>query len=171
MQAIYVDKDIPKALVVKALQPLWPGVIWSPLSPVGIEKTPDPDLPGSRWLRVRNIQCGICASDLTLLHLKPDPGVAPVAIPGIQRVYLGHENVCEVIEVGSEVRDFSIGDRVVFAALATGTPNCETLERAELCHACANGWPSLCENASDEECQSHQRRNDDNRPRFGVCPQ
>jgi threonine dehydrogenase-like Zn-dependent dehydrogenase len=151
MQAIYVDKDIPKVLIVKALRPLWPQVVWTPLSPAGLEQAPDPDLRGPRWLRIRNTQCGICATDLTVLNIKLDPGISVLAIPGIQRVYLGHENVGEVTEVGSAVSGYSVGDRVVFAGLALGTPNCETLERTERCHACVSGWPSLCEYASEED--------------------
>ena len=77
MRAIYVEKNIPRMLTVKALRDIWPGVVWSPLSPAHVVEIQDPALPGARWLRVRNLQCGICASDLSLLYVKADPGVAP----------------------------------------------------------------------------------------------
>lgn len=148
MKAVYFDKDIPRALATKALRQIWPGVVWSPISPSGVEEGPDPPLPGPRWLRVRNRQCGICATDLTLLNVKADPRIAPVALPGVQRIYLGHEAVGEVVEVGPAVNRFRVGDRVVIEARPAGSPNCHTQEIDPPCRHCARGDTRLCENAS-----------------------
>ncbi len=148
MRAIYFDKAIPRALATKALRPLWPGVVWSPLSPSGVEQGPDPRLPGSRWLRVRNRQCGICASDLSLLYVKADPRIAPAALPGIRRIYLGHEAVGVVTEAGPAVDRFKVGDRVVIEARPVGSPNCITQEIDPPCRFCARGDTRLCENSS-----------------------
>ena len=73
MQAIYVDKHIPRLLAVKALKHIWPNVVFSPLSPARFAHWPDPPLPGARWVRVRNRLCGICASDIALLMAEADP--------------------------------------------------------------------------------------------------
>ena len=100
MRTIYFEKNIPKVLLCMALRPIWPGVVYSPLSPTRMVDLPDPALPGPRWVRVRNHMCGICASDLHLLFVETDPQVAPAALPGIERRYLGHELVGEVTEVG-----------------------------------------------------------------------
>jgi len=148
MRAIYFDKAIPRALVTKALRPLWPGVVWSPLSPSGVEQVPDPPLPGPQWLRVRNRQCGICATDLSLLYVKADPRIAPAVLPGIRRIYLGHEAVGEVTEVGPAVDRFRVGDRVVIEARPVGSPNCHTQEIDPPCRFCARGDTRLCENGS-----------------------
>ena len=148
MKAIYFDKDIPRALATKALRPIWPGVVWSPISPSGVEQIPDPPLPGPRWLRVRNRQCGICATDLSLLYVKADPRIAPAALPGIRRIYLGHEAVGEVTEVGPAVDRFQVGDRVVIEARPAGSPNCHTQEIDPPCRFCAHGDTRLCENSS-----------------------
>ena len=148
MRAIYFDKAIPRALVTKALRPLWPGVVWSPLSPSGVEQVPDPPLPGPAWLRVRNRQCGICATDLSLLYVKADPRIAPAVLPGIRRIYLGHEAVGEVTEVGPAVDRFRVGDRVVIEARPVGSPNCHTQEIDPPCRFCARGDTRLCENGS-----------------------
>jgi threonine dehydrogenase-like Zn-dependent dehydrogenase len=148
MRTIYFDKDIPKILMAKLLRPIWPGVVWSRLSPVRVVKQPQPDLPGPRWLRVRNIQCGICATDLSLVNVEADPRIALAAEPGIQRIYLGHETVGVVVEVGSEVERFKPGDRVVMEARPAGSPNCHTQEIDPPCRHCANGQTRLCENAS-----------------------
>jgi threonine dehydrogenase-like Zn-dependent dehydrogenase len=147
MQMIYLEKDIPRALLVKVLRPIWPGVVWSPLSPIYSRTITDPSLPGERWVRVRNNQCGICATDLSLLNIQTDPELSAVAVPGIQRVYLGHETVGEVIEVGQAVTRFQYGDRVVLEGLMVGSPNCHTLELAEACEYCLDGQDRLCENA------------------------
>ncbi len=147
MRTIYVDKDIPRMLAVKALRPYWPGVIWSSISPAHVEDLPEPSLPGPRWLRVRNHQCGVCATDLALLMVKADPGIAPAALPGNNRFYLGHEVVGQVVEVGPEVTRFKVGDRVVMESRYAG-PNCHTQEIDPPCRFCAQGQTRLCENAS-----------------------
>ncbi|MFP3855285.1 MAG: zinc-dependent alcohol dehydrogenase, partial [Anaerolineales bacterium] len=147
MRAIYVEKNLPKMLAVKLLRPLWPGVIWSPLSPANVVNLPKPALPGPRWLRVENVQCGICASDLSLLKVKADPQIAPAALPGNTRFYLGHEVVGKVTEVGTKVSRFGVGDRVVMESRFAG-PNCHTQEIDPPCRFCATGQDRLCENAS-----------------------
>lgn len=147
MRTVYIDKDIPRMLLVKALRPLWPGVIWSRLSSAQVVDLPDPILPGARWLRVRNVQCGICATDLSLLKVKADPGIAPAALPGTSRFFLGHEVVSEVVEAGHKVSRFKLGDRVVMESRFAG-PNCHTQEIEPPCRFCARGQTRLCENGS-----------------------
>ncbi|HMK07661.1 MAG TPA: zinc-binding dehydrogenase [Anaerolineales bacterium] len=147
MRAIYIDKNIPRALMVKALRRAWPGVVWSPLSHAHFVDLPEPPLPGPRWLRVRNRQCGICASDLSLLLVRADPAAAPVALPGNERFYLGHEVVGEVTEVGPGVKSLRPGQRVVMESRFTG-PTCFSQEIDPPCRQCAAGAARLCENAS-----------------------
>jgi threonine dehydrogenase-like Zn-dependent dehydrogenase len=147
MRTIYVDKVIPRVLAVRALRPLWPNVIWSPISPAKVADLPEPDLPGPKWLRVCNIQCGICSSDLSLLSLDADISIAPAALPGNSRFYLGHEVVGEAVEVGPAVTRVRKGDRVVMESRFAG-PNCYTQEIDPPCKQCAQGQTRLCENAS-----------------------
>jgi threonine dehydrogenase-like Zn-dependent dehydrogenase len=148
LKAIYFDKNVPRALATKALRRIWPGVIWSPLSPSGVEHIPDPPLPGPSWLRVRNRQCGICATDLSLLFVKADPRVSPAALPGLNRIYLGHEAVGEVIDLGPQVERFNVGDRVVIEARPGGSPNCFTQGIEPPCRYCTSGNTRLCVNGS-----------------------
>lgn len=147
MQTIYVDKHIPRMLLVKMIKPLWPGVVFSPLSPACFATLPDPPLPGPRWLRVRNRLCGICASDLSLLYVDADPRIGPAALPGNQRFYLGHEVVGVVSEVGEGVRQLQPGDRVIMDTRFQGA-TCLSQELDALCPHCQAGNHSLCENAS-----------------------
>lgn len=147
MRTIYVDRKIPNMLAVRYIRRWWPGVVWSGLSHAKVEDLPEPELPGGKWLRVRNIQCGICASDLSLLNVDVNPAVAPAALPGNDRFYLGHEVVGQVVEVGPDVRRFQVGDRVVMESRFAGS-NCHTQEIDPPCGYCADGQTRLCENAS-----------------------
>ncbi len=147
MHAIWVDKHIPRVLLTKAITPLWPDFVWTPLSAARAGELPDAPLPGPRWLRVRNQACGICASDLSLLFVHADPSIAPAALPGLSRFYLGHETASVVTEVGPGVTRFRIGDRVVMDTHSSGA-NCDTLEIEPKCRYCAGGEYQFCINKS-----------------------
>ena len=147
MRSIYFDKDIPKALLVKAIKPVWKDVVFSGLSSAYFADLPEPELPGLRWLRVQNSACGICATDLSLLHVDADPAIAPVALPGNQRFYLGHEVVGTVAEVGAGVTRFQVGDRVLMHTRYQGA-TCLSQEIEPICGQCRLGNYPLCENAS-----------------------
>jgi len=148
MRTIYFEKNIPKILLVKALQPIWPGIVYSPLSPTRFEELADEPLPGSNWIRVRNRLCGICATDLHLFLAEADPKFAGAALPGTDRLYLGHEVISEVSEVGQGVTSLKVGDRVIMDSRAVMSPTCLSQELEQLCRHCSQGNYQLCENAS-----------------------
>jgi threonine dehydrogenase-like Zn-dependent dehydrogenase len=147
MRSIYVDKNIPRALLTKAFAPRWPGFVWTPLSAARAVDLPDPALPGPGWLRLRNERCGICASDLSLLFVRADPSIAPAALPGNSRFFLGHEVVSVVTEIGSGVKRFKVGDRVLMDTHFAGA-NCETLRIDPPCRYCAEQEYHFCINKS-----------------------
>ncbi len=147
MRSIYVDKNIPRVLLTKAVAPRWPGFVWTPLSAARAADLPEPDLPGPRWLRLRNARCGICASDLSLLFVKADPSIAPAALPGNSRFFLGHEVISTVVEIGPGVRRFKIGDRVLMDTHFAGA-NCVTLGIEPPCRYCAEQDYHFCINKS-----------------------
>ncbi len=147
MRTIFFEKDILKILAVKALRPIWPGIIFSSLSPTRFREIPEKPLPGGKWVRVLNRMSGICASDLHLLHVMGDLGIAPVAIPGTDRIYLGHEVLGLVSEVGSDVTVFRPGDRVILDTFST----CYSQERDDPCRQCRAGNYQLCESAVSGE--------------------
>ena len=147
MRTIRFDFDIPKILITRGLRRIWPGVVWSPLSPTRFIDMPDPPLPGPRWIRVRNRQCGICATDLSLLLVRGGPRISIAALPGFSSVYLGHELVADVIEIGPEVSRVQPGDRVVLDTTIVG-PHCLSQEIQPRCQHCAAGNYALCENQS-----------------------
>lgn len=95
---------------------------------VRVEEVADPvprDLEGAV---VQVTACGICGSDL---HIYDGHGFS--ADTGY---CVGHESVGEVIEVGSGVNTFSVGDRV----LVPGSTGCNT------CRQCRKGFVFMCEN-------------------------
>lgn len=150
MRTIYFEKNIPKILLTKALRPLWPSVVYSPLSPTQMRDVPDAPLPGPNWVRVRNRLGGICASDLHLLFVETDPMIGIAALPGLARVYLGHETLGDVVEVGAGVDTFAVGDRVLMDSRALLIPTCVSQGLDPICRHCAQGNYALCENASAE---------------------
>jgi threonine dehydrogenase-like Zn-dependent dehydrogenase len=145
MRTIYFELSFPKAAVTKVLQRVWPGVVWSRLSPTRFAALPEPPLPGPRWVRVSNRQCGICASDLTILNVHSDPRISVAALPSIKRFYLGHEVVSDVVETGPQVTTVLVGDRVVMDTRFTG-PTCFSQEISPPCRHCVAGDYARCEN-------------------------
>jgi threonine dehydrogenase-like Zn-dependent dehydrogenase len=136
-----LELDPKRILLTQLLGRFWPGAYFSFSAPLRVQNVPRESLAASHWVRVRNRLAGICGSDLHLIYAKGDPRVAPAALPGRQPVYLGHEVVGEVIEVGDEVQHLRIGDRVVLQY----HPNCLSSRALPLCHFCATGNYNFCE--------------------------
>jgi len=63
---------------------------------------------GPRQALTRSIANGMCGSDVHIIK-KAFKGITPDMYP----VMLGHENVGEVVEIGSEVRGLKPGDKVI----------------------------------------------------------
>ncbi len=148
MKTIYVEKNIPRIALTKALAPIRSDVYFSRLSPMKMGEI-DTRLPGPRWVRVENQLAGICGSDLHLVYADVDLRIAPAALPSSNRIYLGHEILGRVAEVGSNVTKFSVGDRVV---LQYNLGCCLSEGIDPVCRHCAEGNAYLCENAP--ECES-----------------
>lgn len=146
MRTLYLEPTPARFALTKALARLTPAACFAPTSPLHLAEIPDPLLPAQDWVRVRNRLCGICGSDLHQIFLDASLDVAPTALPAHRRIYLGHEMVGEVTEVGGGVQDFRIGDRVVRWGRAD---DCLARGRLPLCPACGRGHRVLCEIASE----------------------
>ena len=144
---MYLDISVPRIVVTRLLSKVWCGAYYAPTSPLHLAELLEMALPDDNWVRVRNVMCGICGSDLHQLTVDAGLDVAPVALPSNKRIYLGHEMVGEVIEVGTAVSSIKLGDRVVRWGRAD---DCLARGLAELCPACARGHRVLCERASEE---------------------
>ena len=81
------------------------ALCWHGKGDVRVDTVPDPKIQHPRDAIIKITACAICGSDLHLLD-----GYQPTMESGD---ILGHENMGEVIELGSEVTNLKIGDRVV----------------------------------------------------------
>jgi 2-desacetyl-2-hydroxyethyl bacteriochlorophyllide A dehydrogenase len=149
MQSLYVEKNIPRIALTKALATIRSDAYFSRLSPMKLGQI-DGRLPGPRWVRVENKLAGICGTDLLLVYADVDLRVAPAALPSTNRIYLGHEIVGHVTEIGPDVTTLAVGDRV---ALRFMYGSCLSEEMDLPCRYCAEGNAYLCENAA--ECKSN----------------
>ncbi len=103
------------------------AVCWHGHGDVRVDNVPDPTIQHPRDAIIKITACAICGSDLHLYD-----GYQPTMEAGD---ILGHENMGVVIEVGSEVTNLQVGDRVVVPF----TISCGA------CWFCQKGMFSACE--------------------------
>lgn len=106
------------------------AVCWYGKQDVRIDNVPDPQILNPRDAILRITSTAICGSDLHLYN-----GMIPSMNRGD---ILGHEFMGEVVEVGSEVKNLSVGDRVVVPF----TISCGN------CFFCKRQLWSLCDNSN-----------------------
>ncbi|MBQ3292065.1 MAG: alcohol dehydrogenase catalytic domain-containing protein [Mogibacterium sp.] len=144
MKTVFFDRDIPRILATKAAAGHAKKLLSTKLNAVKYETgLPEPSLPADDWVRVRNIACGLCGTDISFYKATTGLTSALEPIPGTQRTFLGHENVGVVTEVGSGVTDFKIGDRVTIRAYMAG---CDTKGIRKRCAYCESGDYNFCTN-------------------------
>jgi threonine dehydrogenase-like Zn-dependent dehydrogenase len=106
------------------------ALCWLDTQTVSVEQVPEPTILNRRDAIVRVTSTAICGSDLHLYN-----GLIPTMRTGD---VLGHEFMGEVVEVGGEVGNLQVGDRVVVPfPIACGR-----------CALCQKGLFSLCENSN-----------------------
>ena len=145
MKTIYFDKDIPRILATTAAArtKATRGLLFTGINAVKFAADiPDPPLPADNWVRVQNIACGVCGTDVSFFKATTGTDSALEPIPASRRTFLGHENVGEVVEAGPAVTDVQVGDRVGIRAYMAGCDN-KDLPR---CPNCAAGNYSICMN-------------------------
>lgn len=106
------------------------ALCWFGKNDVRVEEVPDPQILNPRDAIIKVSLTALCGSDLHLYN-----GYIPTMEAGD---ILGHEFMGEVVEVGSEVRNLAVGDRVVVPfPIACGH-----------CHYCHTDLHSLCDNSN-----------------------
>ena len=99
---------------------------------------PEVNLINENWVKVKVKFGGICGTDLHLLVLNVSMALSNFAsYPAI----LGHELVGSIVELGKNVDNFSIGDRVAIEPIIA----CE-VRALEPCDSCKTGNINLCSN-------------------------
>ncbi len=106
------------------------AVCWNGKTDMRVETVPDPEILNPRDAIVKITATAICGSDLHLYD-----GYIPTMKKGD---ILGHEFMGEVVELGREVKNLKIGDRVVVPF----TISCGN------CFFCKKGLFSLCDNTN-----------------------
>jgi len=100
---------------------------WMGKQKVEVVDVPDPQILNKRDAIVRITATAICGSDLHLYN-----GFVPTMEKGD---VLGHEFMGEIVEVGPELKNRKVGDRVVVANSAP----------CGACRACGRGQENLCD--------------------------
>ncbi|GBE95362.1 zinc-dependent alcohol dehydrogenase [Nostoc cycadae] len=106
------------------------AVCWHGANEVRVETVPDPKIINPRDAIIKITSTAICGSDLHIYN-----GFIPTMQKGD---ILGHEFMGEVVELGSEVKNVKIGDRVVVPF----TISCGN------CFFCQRDLWSLCDNSN-----------------------
>src|SRR5689334_861499 len=106
------------------------AVVYRGVGDIRLENVPEPKIQKPNDAIVRLTASAICGTDLHMIR-----GTMPGMVPG---TILGHEGVGVVEEIGSAVRNFRVGDRVVIpSTIACGN-----------CSYCRGGYYSQCDNAN-----------------------
>ena len=137
MQALVYYRSIPRYLLSKGLNRLWPRHFFASVAPLRLQQV-DFSPPAPDWLVLRSRMCGLCGSDLNLLKGSESLLLEPYAsFPAI----LGHEVVAEVV-LAPPGSDWRPGDRVAVEPILP----CEVRGLTPPCRFCAQGQYNLCEN-------------------------
>ena len=115
------------------------AVVWKGVGDIQLTDVPEPKIQEPTDAIVRLTASAICGTDLHFIR-----GTVPDMVPG---TILGHEGVGIVEEIGSDVRNLKVGDRVVIpSTIACGA-----------CSYCRAGYYSQCDQANP------------NGPQAGTC--
>ena len=81
MKTVYFDKDIPRILLTKAAARVCKPLLYTGLNAVKYKTLPDPALPAGDWVRVRNVACGLCGTDVSFFKATTGTNSALEPIP------------------------------------------------------------------------------------------
>ena len=104
------------------------AAIWKDISVFELEEVPELQ-PRPDQVKVKIAYCGICGSDPHIVE-----GRLPIA--GKPPRIIGHEASGTIVEVGSDVRRYQVGQRVAVNYIAY----------CGACYYCRNGMEHFCEN-------------------------
>ena len=106
------------------------AVVWHGIGDIRVDEVPEPKIKAPTDAIVRLTASAICGTDLHFIR-----GTMSDLEPG---TVLGHEGVGVVEELGADVRNLSVGDRVVIpSTIACG-----------VCVYCRAGYYSQCDRAN-----------------------
>ncbi len=107
------------------------GLVYGGISKIEWKEIPKPEIEKPTDALLKIIKTTICGTDLGILH-----GKTPSCKPGTT---LGHEGVGIIEEVGTSVRNFKKGDRVIISCI-TSDGTCEYCKKQMYAHCEDGGW-------------------------------
>jgi (R,R)-butanediol dehydrogenase/meso-butanediol dehydrogenase/diacetyl reductase len=105
------------------------AAVFEGLGKLVLKEVPIPQIKKSDEVLIKVEAASICGTDVHILDVPP-------GYPAKPGIILGHEYIGEIIEIGSEVKDFQVGDRIVL------DPNLTCGH----CYYCNLGKPNMCLN-------------------------
>lgn len=106
------------------------AVVFHGIGDIRLDDVPEPKIEAPNDAIIRLTSSAICGTDLHMIR-----GTFPGMKPG---TILGHEGVGVIEEIGANVRNLKVGDRVVVpSTIACG-----------FCSYCRSGYHSQCDNAN-----------------------
>ncbi|HEU4610617.1 MAG TPA: alcohol dehydrogenase catalytic domain-containing protein, partial [Kofleriaceae bacterium] len=106
------------------------AIVWHDIGDIRLEDVPEPKIEKPTDAIVRLTASAICGTDL---HM-----VRGTVSPMKKGTILGHEGVGVIEELGADVRNFSVGDRVIIpSTIACGN-----------CSYCRAGYYAQCDQAN-----------------------
>lgn len=124
------------------------AVVVRDIGRVEVREDVEPVAVGPGQVKVRMRASGICRTDLSAAT-----GIWPTRLP----VVLGHEGAGELVEVGCDVKDMAVGDRVILA----------NLRGCGHCFNCVRSEPYLCGHEDQKGAADHNFLVD-GEPAFGM---
>ena len=100
MWGVFLKTASPRTGLTRTLGRFSRRAFYGSLAPLRMQRIAIPPLPGTQWVRVRNHIAGVSQRDLATIQLLSNPAVSLAAMRHPRRLYLGHQVVGEVIEVG-----------------------------------------------------------------------
>jgi len=143
MKAIRFNVTIPRYVIGKAAEKIYPPLLWSGISCLSYQEVPEPELPGPDWVKIDTRLAGICGSDTSTIALHTSPYFEPF---GSSSFTMGHEQVGVISEIGSGVEGWSVGDRVVVEPTLWCAPR--GFPQDQWCQYCLNGELNRCANVA-----------------------
>ena len=147
MKSIVFEGKILKIGMVQVLSKLTKKAYHWKVSPIKYVKIKDDKLPNENYVKVQNIQSGICGSDMTFYTCKQSASIAFFPVPGSEITYLGHETVGKIAEVGKNVKNLKLGERVTMLKYLAC---CDIKGLSPQCKSCSEGNYATCENYGEE---------------------
>ncbi|WP_424161125.1 zinc-dependent alcohol dehydrogenase [Bacillus amyloliquefaciens] len=106
------------------------ALVWTPNDKLEYQEVDEPQIRKANDVKVKIFGTGICGTDLNVLKGKMN---------ATHHMIMGHESVGAVLEVGPDVTNVKVGDRVVI----------DPTQFCGKCHYCRRGLTCYCETFED----------------------